>query len=83
MRRPSGGNWWVSQAQRSGTSAASMFRSAGGDIPSGMDVDHMIDLQLGGANDLSNLSPLDLSVNGSLGAQSGLSSVEFRLVHAS
>ena len=43
----------------------------------------MIDLQLGGANDLSNLSPLDLSVNGSLGAQSGLSSVEFRLVHAS
>ncbi|MHB1596299.1 MAG: RHS repeat protein [Streptosporangiaceae bacterium] len=61
----------VSQAQRSGTSAASMFRSAGGDIPSGMDVDHMIDLQLGGANDLSNLSPLDLSVNRSLGAQIG------------
>lgn len=53
----------------SGTSAASVFRSAGGEVPPGMDVDHMIDLQLGGADTLTNMSPLDLSVNRSLGAQ--------------
>ena len=33
------------------------------------DIDHIIDLQLGGKNELSNLSPLDRSVNRSLGAQ--------------
>jgi RHS repeat-associated protein len=59
----------ASQVERSGTSAASIFRSAGGNIPPGMDVDHIIDLQLGGADDLSNMSPLDLSVNRSLGPQ--------------
>lgn len=59
----------MSQAERTGTSAASVFRSAGGEIPPGMDVDHMIDLQLGGADEFANMSPLDLSVNRSLGAQ--------------
>jgi RHS repeat-associated protein len=54
---------------RSGTSAASMFRRAGEEVPAGSDIDHIIDLQLGGANDLSNLAPLDSSVNRSLGAQ--------------
>lgn len=63
------GNLVVTQAERAGTSAASIFCSAGGEIPPGMDVDHMIDLQLGGADDISNMSPLDLSVNRSLGAQ--------------
>ena len=33
------------------------------------DVDHIIDLQLGGNNSLSNLQALDRSVNRSLGAQ--------------
>jgi filamentous hemagglutinin len=65
------GNLTVTQVERAGTSAASIFRSAGNDIPPGMDVDHTIDLQLGGADDVSNMSPLDLSVNRSLGAQIG------------
>jgi len=61
----------VSQVERSGTSPASVFRSAGGEIPTGTDIDHMTDLQLGGADELANMSPLDLSVNRSLGAQIG------------
>jgi filamentous hemagglutinin len=61
----------VSQVERAGTSAASLFRSTGGEIPPGMDVDHMIDLQLGGPDEFANMSPLDLSVNRSLGAQIG------------
>lgn len=59
----------VTQAERSGTSASSMFRSAGGEVSPGSDVDHVIDLQLGGADHVSNMSPLDLSVNRRLGAQ--------------
>ena len=50
-------------------SAASMFRADGGYIPPGSDVDHTIDLQLGGADSIENMSPLDRSVNRSLGAQ--------------
>lgn len=34
-----------------------------------MGVDHKIDLQLGGSDTLSNMWPLDSSVNRSLGAQ--------------
>jgi hypothetical protein len=56
---------------RRGTSSADVFRGEGGEIPPGMDVDHMIDLQLGGADKFSNMSPLDLSVNRSLGSQIG------------
>lgn len=59
----------VTQSVRGGTSAAQMFRNAGLQIPPGSDIDHILDLQLGGANNLSNLSPLDASVNRSLGAQ--------------
>lgn len=33
------------------------------------DVDHIIELQLGGADELSNMEPLDRSVNRSLGSQ--------------
>ena len=35
------------------------------------DVDHVIDLQLGGADDILNMNPLEMSVNRSLGAQIG------------
>ena len=59
----------VSQATRSGTSAASRYRSAGNQIPTGSDIDHAIDLQLGGSDTLSNMWPLNSSVNRSLGAQ--------------
>lgn len=50
-------------------SAADTFRSGGGVVPQGSDVDHTIDLQLGGSDALRNMSPLDASVNRSLGAQ--------------
>jgi RHS repeat-associated protein len=59
----------VTQVERAGTTAASRYRRAGGTIPDGSDVDHTIDLQLGGIDDIANLSPLDMSVNRSLGAQ--------------
>ena len=59
----------VSSSTRSGTSAASRYRAAGNDVPTGSDVDHILDLQLGGADDLANLAPLDMSVNRSLGSQ--------------
>jgi hypothetical protein len=59
----------ITQVERSGTSAAQMFRNAGGEIPPNADIDHVIDLQLGGANNVSNLSPLNYSVNRSLGSQ--------------
>jgi filamentous hemagglutinin len=59
----------VTPVERSGTSASSRYRKAGGDVPDGSDVDHTIDLQLGGVDDLGNMSPLDRSVNRSLGSQ--------------
>jgi filamentous hemagglutinin len=40
-----------------------------GPVTVGYDIDHLKDLQLGGSNVLSNLWPLDSSVNRSLGAQ--------------
>lgn len=52
-------------------SAGSRYRSAGGVVPRGSDIDHVIDLQLGGADDILNMNPLDMSVNRSLGAQIG------------
>jgi hypothetical protein len=59
----------VSDAERAGTSAASRYRQAGGSIPPGNDVDHVIDLQLGGSDSVANMSPLNSSVNRSLGSQ--------------
>ena len=59
----------VSQSVRSGGSAASRYRAAGGIIPSGSDIDHLLGLQLGGGDFLSNMWPLNSSVNISLGAQ--------------
>lgn len=40
-----------------------------GSVPKGYDVDHIIDLQLGGIDDVINMRPLDRSVNRSLGVQ--------------
>jgi len=55
--------------QRDGTSAAYRYQKAGGAVPDGAEVDHTIDLQLGGIDDPSNMKPLDATVNRSLGAQ--------------
>jgi filamentous hemagglutinin len=59
----------VTPVQRSGSSASSQYQAAGGTVPPGSDVDHTVDLQLGGQNNVSNMAPLDSSVNRSLGAQ--------------
>ena len=59
----------VSTVERASGSAAGWLRQAGIDVPEGWHGDHMIDLQLGGQDSLSNLWPLDGSVNSSLGAQ--------------
>ena len=58
-------------SNRSGTSASSRYKSVYGkaSVPIGYDVDHVIDLQLGGADVIVNMEPLDRSVNRSLGAQ--------------
>ncbi len=58
----------LSQSNRSG-SAAAKYRAAGKTIPELADVDHTIDLQLGGLDDVSNMAPLNFSVNRSLGPQ--------------
>ncbi|WP_307625068.1 polymorphic toxin-type HINT domain-containing protein [Streptomyces turgidiscabies] len=58
----------VTKVQRSG-SAADVWRRAGNQTVSGSDIDHKIDLQLGGLDDVSNMWPLDSSVNRSLGSQ--------------
>ena len=61
----------MTPVQRAGTSAAARYRSAGGVVPRGADVDHVVELQLGGADEILNMHPLDASVNRSLGAQIG------------
>jgi len=59
----------VSQGVRGGKSGRSMFARENGPIVRSNDIDHLIDLQLGGSHTLPNLWPLDASVNRSLGAQ--------------
>ncbi|WP_247424824.1 hemagglutinin repeat-containing protein, partial [Ralstonia pseudosolanacearum] len=59
----------VTPVVRSGTSASRRYKAAGGEVPKNSDVDHTIDLQLGGPDTKSNMAPLDSSVNRSLGAQ--------------
>ncbi|MCD9189199.1 MAG: HNH endonuclease [Pyrinomonadaceae bacterium] len=54
---------------RGSTSASTRYKNAGNSVPSGSDVDHIRDLQLGGADEVSNMSPLNSSVNRSLGKQ--------------
>ncbi|WP_157640911.1 polymorphic toxin-type HINT domain-containing protein [Longispora albida] len=58
----------VTAVKRSG-SAAAVWRKGGNTTQAGKDVDHLIDLQLGGADALGNMWLLDSSVNRSLGAQ--------------
>ncbi len=59
------------EPNRKGTSASSRYKKANGSdsVPNGNDVDHTIDLQLGGVDDILNMNPLDASVNRSLGKQ--------------
>ena len=59
----------VTAVTRSGTSASRRYQSAGGTVRPGQDVDHVQDLQLGGADEVFNMRPLDTSVNRSLGSQ--------------
>jgi|GEM_PF-1580480 len=59
----------VTASQRSGTAAAmSRYRKAE-QVLSTRDIDHKIDLQLGGSKEVNNLWSLDSSVNRSLGPQ--------------
>ncbi len=55
---------------RNGSASDTFKKEYGKDsVPDGYDVDHVIDLQLGGADHVSNMRPLDASVNRSMGAQ--------------
>ncbi len=54
---------------RGSTSAADMWRAAGNQTVPGKDIDHIVDIQFGGVDHVSNMWPLDTSVNRSLGAQ--------------
>ncbi len=58
---------------RGSTSASSKYKNEYGSdsVLKTQDVDHTIDLQLGGADDILNMKPLDKSVNRSLGSQIG------------
>ncbi len=60
----------VTPEKRKG-SASKQYKDAYGkdSVPDGYDVDHVIDLQLGGADNVDNMRPLDKSVNRSMGAQ--------------
>jgi hypothetical protein len=46
-----------------------VWRGSGNIVPPKADIDHLIDLQLGGMDDISNMGPLNYSVNRSLGPQ--------------
>lgn len=58
-----------SPAMRGSRSAAAQWDGTGASRPSGYDVDHIVDLQLGGLDDLGNMWLLNSSVNRSLGSQ--------------
>ncbi|MFC0521255.1 RHS repeat-associated core domain-containing protein, partial [Mesonia maritima] len=58
----------VKKPQRK-ANARSRYKKAGYDVDDIEDVDHIIDLQLGGADDISNMKGLDKSVNRSIGRQ--------------
>jgi RHS repeat-associated protein len=59
----------VTSVGRRTTSASRIYARNGGALQKGKDIDHIIDLQLGGADDFKNMWLLDRSVNRSLGAQ--------------
>ncbi len=54
-------------ARKAGTRRT--FTKKGGKVKKGQDVDHTIELQLGGADNFSNMDALDSSVNRSFGSQ--------------
>lgn len=54
---------------RSGSASSAYRKSTGQDVPPGRDVDHTVDLQLGGADVAANMQVLDPTVNRSLGRQ--------------
>jgi len=58
----------VKNPQREGQ-ASTRYKKAGNEVPPGNHVDHVQDLQLNGADAVHNMSPLDASVNTSLGVQ--------------
>ncbi len=58
----------VKVVQRAGNTRG-RFKAAGGVVKKGEDVDHVVDLQLSGADDILNMKALDQSVNRSMGAQ--------------
>lgn len=57
--------------ERGNTSASKKYKNEYGEnsVLKTQDVDHTIDLQLGGIDDIHNMNPLDKSVNRSLGSQ--------------
>lgn len=57
--------------KRGNKPASQTYKDAYGNnaVPTGYDVDHIVDLQLGGKDTLENMRPLDRSVNRSMGAQ--------------
>jgi hypothetical protein len=57
------------ESPRPPRSAADIWRADGRAIPPGHDIDHVLDLQLGGSHTLDNMQPLPSSVNRSLGPQ--------------
>lgn len=57
----------VKSPKRSGT-AQSRYRKESG-LDSGTDADHLVDLKVNGADDLTNIWGLDSSVNRSIGSQ--------------
>ncbi|WP_292570410.1 hypothetical protein [Mesorhizobium sp.] len=59
----------VTPSVRAPTSASARYKAEGNEVPIGHDVDHVHDLQLGGAEATHNMAPLDSSVNRSLGPQ--------------
>ncbi|HET9655068.1 MAG TPA: polymorphic toxin-type HINT domain-containing protein [Kineosporiaceae bacterium] len=50
-------------------SASSRWKRAGKTKPANHDIDHVIELQLGGRDEIENMKPLDSSVNRSFGSQ--------------
>jgi len=66
-----GGLSVVKKPQRSSTSARTRYESQNGQgsVGQGNDADHIVELQLGGADTIDNVAPLNSSVNRSVGAQ--------------
>ena len=60
---------FVTKAISRGANTRGRFKEAGGVVDKTKDVDHIVDLQLGGADEIYNMKALDNSVNRSMGKQ--------------